>query len=133
MACEKIAKAYRLRDAETFTEDDLYSHVVFSKFILGFLKARQLRERYRSRDAKRRHIERYARGLAVGIERLAPAVNRDRTPENAEYPWVSGGVVFVPIRHRYAVSRGLAELAGQEFLKLIEIAIENYQSITLAG
>ncbi len=133
MACEKIAKAYRLRDTESFTEDDLYSHVVFSKFILGFLKARQLKERFRSRDAKRRHIERYARGLAASIERLAPAVDRDRTPENAEYPWVSGGAVFVPARHGFAVSRGLAERAGQEFLKLIETAIGDYETIRLTG
>jgi hypothetical protein len=133
MACEKIAKAYRLRDTESFTEDDLYSHVVFSKFILGFLKARQLKERNRSRDAKRRHIERFARGLAAGIEKLAPAVDREQMPENAEYPWVNGRVVSVPARHRYAVSGELAEPAGQDFLKLIGIAIEDYQSITLAG
>ena len=133
MACEKIAKAYRLRDTASFTEDDLYSHVVFSKFILGFLKARWLRERYRSRDAKRRHMERYARGLAVGIERLAPAVDREQTPENAEYPWLNNGVVSIPVRHRYALSEELAESAGQDFLKLLEIAIEDYETIRLTG
>ncbi len=133
MACEKIAKAYRLRDTESFAEDDLYSHVVFSKFILGFLKARHLREYYHSREAKRRHIERYARGLAVGVERLAPAVDRERTPENAEYPWVSGEAVSTPARHRYALSGELAEPAGQDFLKLLEVAIEDYGTIRLTG
>lgn len=86
MACEKIAKAYRLRDTVTFTENDLYSHVAFSGFILNFLKSQQLVARYRNYDAKRRHMERYAKGLAKNIEKLAPAVDSDRTPENSEYP-----------------------------------------------
>lgn len=133
MACEKIAKAYRLRDTYSFTEDDLYSHVVFSKFILGFLKAQQLKERYRSYEARRRHIERYAREVAAGVEKLAPAVDRTRTPANVKYPWVSGRTVFVPTRHHYAVATHLAEPAGRDFLKLIEIAIEEFQRITLSG
>lgn len=133
MACEKIAKAYRLRDTPSFTESDLYSHAAFSKFILAFLKAPQLRGRYGSRDAKRRHIERYARGLAAEIEKLAPAVDREQTPANVEYPWMSGETIYIPTRHRYPVSRRLAEPAGQDFLKLIEIAIRDYETIALLG
>lgn len=68
MACEKIAKAYRLRDTKTFTEDDLYSHVVFSKRILDFLRMQQLKERYRGQDAKRRHMECCACGLVASIK-----------------------------------------------------------------
>lgn len=133
MACEKIAKAYRLRDTPSFTEADLYSHVAFSKFIPGFLKAARLRDRYRSQDAKRRHLERYARGLAIRIEKLAPAVDREQTPANVEYPWVSGGSVYAPARHVYSISSQLAEAAGQDFLKLIETAITDYDTITLVG
>ena len=131
MACEKIAKAYRLRDAETFTTNDLYSHVAFSKFILYFLRTQQLKERYRAQEAKRRQMERYARILAIEIEKLAPAVDRDQTPENAEYPWIIGETIFVPCRHRYPVSRLLGEQGGRDILKLIEIAIENYPGATL--
>jgi len=60
-------------------------------------------------------------------------VDRDRTPENTEYPWVSGGAVSVPARQRYTVSKGLAEPAGQDFLKLIETAIGDYETIRLTG
>lgn len=133
MACEKIAKAYRLRDTRSFGEDNLYSHVAFSRFISEFLKAKALRERYRSQDAKRRHMERYARGLAASIERLAPAVDRERTPANTEYPWIDGAAVFVPIEYRFAVSAQLAEPAGRDFLRLIETAINDFQSISLSG
>ncbi len=126
MACEKIAKAYRLSDAETFATNDLYSHVAFSKFILYFLRTQQLKERYRTQDAKRRQMERYARTLALEIEKLAPAVDRDQTPENAEYPWLVGETVFVPCRHRYPISRLLGEQGGRDILNLIEIAIDDY-------
>ncbi len=126
MACEKIAKAYRLREAETFTENDLYSHTAFSKFILFFLKTPRLRSRYRAQDAKRRQIERYARSLAIAIEKLAPAVDRANTPANAEYPWIENNKVFVPIRHQFDAARRLLEPAGQDFLALIEIAITDY-------
>lgn len=126
MACEKIAKAYRLREADTFTENDLYSHTAFSKFILFFLKTPRLRSRYRAQDAKRRQIERYARSLAIAIEKLAPAVDRVNTPENAEYPWIEGGQVLVPIHHQFEIARRLREPAGQDFLVLVEIAIIGY-------
>ncbi len=48
MACEKIAKAYRLRNPVSFSFDDLYSHVVFSKFIIVFLKSTPVKGRYRT-------------------------------------------------------------------------------------
>lgn len=133
MACEKIAKAYRLKDTKTFTTDELYSHIAFSKFILNLLKAQQLVIRYRGRDAKRRHMERYARGLAVSIEKLAPAVDRDLTPENSEYPWVSGRNVYAPVGHHYRLTDELAEPAGQDFLRLILTAIEDFPNIVLSG
>ncbi len=126
MACEKIAKAYRLRQPVSYRLDDLYSHVVFSKFIVGFLKSTPVKRRYRSQEAKRRQIERYARSLATEIEKLAPAVDREQTPSNVEYPWLSGETVFLPCRHRYSVSRHLGEQNGRDFLKLIEFAIEDY-------
>lgn len=133
MACEKIAKAYRLRDLVFFNPDDLYSHVVFSKFITGFLKSTPVKRRYLSQEAKRRQVERYARSLAVEIEKLAPAVDREQTPANVEYPWTAGEAIFVPCRHDYPVSRHLREQGGRDFLKLLEIAIEDYENIRLTG
>ena len=131
MACEKIAKAYRLRDRVSVNLDDLYSHVVFSKFIVIYLKSTPVRHRYRAQEAKRRRMERYAHSLALEIEKLAPAVDRDQTPENAEYPWMVGETIFVPCRHSYPISRLLGEQGGRDILKLIEIAIEDYPGDTL--
>lgn len=133
MACEKIAKAYRLRDTKTFGLDDLYSHTVFSRFIQNFLRVEEVTDRYQAQNAKLRQIERFARSLAAEIEKLAPAVDRDLTPANAEYPWEDGGAVSVPCRHRYAIVPLLAAPGGRDFLKLIETAIMEYDTITLTG
>ncbi len=133
MACEKIAKAYRLRDTQQFTDNQLYSHGVFAKFIVGFLKANGLRERYRSHDAQRRHLERYAQRLAADIDRLAPAIDHERTPANTEYPWTDGENVFVPTQHSFEIAARLAEPDGQYFVKLIGTAIEDYSRIKLTS
>lgn len=133
MACEKIAKAYRLRDTPSFTEEDLYSHVIFSRFISNLLTSPQIKQRYYGKDATRKHIEKYARGLAQSIERLAPAVDWKGTPSNVEYPWVSGLTAVVPTGYRFAVSEQLAKPDGRNFLNLIEIAITDFSSITLSG
>lgn len=133
MACEKIAKAYRIRDLVALGSHDLYSHLAFSMFIVGFLKNPQIKVRYVGRDAQRRQIERYAHVFSVEIEKLAPAVDREQTPANVEYPWTAGAAVFVPCRHAYSVSRHLGEQSGRDFLKLIEIAIEEYKTIRLTG
>lgn len=133
MACEKIAKAYRLRDTVRFSEEDLYSHVVFSGFIQTLLKSPQIKKRFRANDAKRRHLERYARSLAREIEKLAPAVDRGRTPANVEYPWIEEQAVFVPCQFSFANLSMLTEAEGREFLKLIEIAITDYETIRLSG
>lgn len=126
MACEKIAKAYRLRDPISFNPDDLYSHAVFSKFIVGFLKSSTTQNRYQSQNSKRRQMDRYAKSLATEIERLAPAVDRENRPDNAEYPWMTGETIFVPCRHAFPISRLLGEQGGRDILKLFEIAIEDY-------
>ena len=133
MACEKIAKAYRIRDLVALGSHDLYSHLAFSRFIVGFLKNPQIRLRYVGRDAQRRQIERYAHVFAAEIERLAPAVGREQTPANAEYPWASGAAVFVPCRYDYPISRRLRERSGQDFLKLIETAVGDYETVRLTG
>ncbi len=117
----------------SFNPDDLYSHIVFSKFITGFLKSTPVKRRYLSQDSKRRQMERYARSLAVEIEKLAPAVNREQMPANVEYPWTAGAAIFVPCRHDYPVSHRLREQGGRDFLKMLEIAIEDYQDIDLSG
>ena len=133
MACEKIAKAYRVRDLVALGSHDLYSHLAFSRFIVGFLKNPQIRLRYAGRDAKRRQIERDAHVFSAEIEKLAPAVDREQTPANVEYPWAAGATVFVPCRHDYPLSRRLREQSGRDFLKLVETAIGDYETITLTA
>jgi hypothetical protein len=101
MACEKIAKAYRCRDTSADLEDLLKRHVGFAKFMGGFLSSPSIKDAYKGRDAQLREISRFARNLAREIEKLAPAVDRAGTPENAEYPWESGDKIVSPCQYSY--------------------------------
>ncbi len=133
MACEKIAKAYRLRDTPNFPEENLYSHVFFSRFILSLLTSPQIKDRYRSRDAKLKQMVRDGQRLARQIEKLAPAVDREQTPANVEYPWVEGNSVFTPCSYKYGNLSLLTQQNAHEFLRLVTTAIEDFSSIHISG
>lgn len=133
MACEKIAKAYRLRDTPDFPEDGLYSHVIFSRFILNLLKSPQIKRLYKSQNAALKQLERDANCLSREIEKLAPAVDREQTPANVEYPWIQGQLVFTPCVFSFANLSLLRDQNGREFLKLIAMAIKDFSSIALSG
>ena len=132
MACEKIAKAYRLRDTSASLDGVLNSHVAFSKFVEPFLGSAEIKKRYQGRISQLRTITRLAKKLAREIEKLAPAVDRDRSPANAEYPWEEEGRVVVPCSYQYSSLTLLKQPAGRNFVKLIEIAIEEFEEITLS-
>lgn len=133
MACEKIAKAYRLKDTPDFPEESLYSHVIFSKFVLNLLKSPQIKRLYKSQNAALQQLERDAKRLSREIEKLAPAVDRERTPANVEYPWIQGQSVFTPCAFSFASLSLLKDQNGREFLKLITMAIKDFSNITLSG
>lgn len=127
MACEKIAKAYRCRDTAANLEELLKRHVGFAKFIGSFLASPSIKEAYSGRDAQLRQIARIARVLAREIEKLAPAVDRAGSPENAEYPWESGDDVVVPCRYGYPRLSLLTSPGGRTLLKLVSRAIQDFE------
>lgn len=147
----QLARAYALQSQSDFRvyrllmqsaglpESDLpgveecHSHVVFAGFVQNLLKAPEIKSRFRGKDAKRRHLERYARSLAREIEKLAPAVDRGQTPANVEYPWIEGETVSVPCQFSFTSLSKLKDRDGLEFLKLIDIAITDYEKIRLSG
>lgn len=133
MACEKIAKAYRCRDKSADLEDLLKRHVGFAKFISGFLASPGVQEAYRGRGAQLQQLSRVARGLAREIEKLAPAVDRAGTPENAEYPWESGDKVVPPCQYGYPRLSLLTTAGGRTLLKLVDKAIGDFEGFPETG
>lgn len=131
MACEKIAKAYRCRDTTARLEDLLTRHVGFAKFVETFLGSPAIRKAYRGRDAQLQQISRLARTLAREIERLAPAVDRTGSPENAEYPWKSEGKVIPPCQYSFPRLSLLTTAGGRSFLKLVSQAIQEFGLVTV--
>ncbi len=87
MACEKIAKAYRIRDTNAELDGErglLRRHVGFEKFMRALVLSPAIGEAYKGRTAQQRAIAKALMALAREIEKLAPAVARQSAPENAE-------------------------------------------------
>ncbi len=128
MAAEKIAKAYRLRDTQMGLENAMTSHVAFSHFAMLMLMSSSTKTRYQGKDAWLQQTLRRVQGLAREIEKLAPSVDRQQSPANAEYPWAEGESIVTPCRHSYAVMVALQSPNGNDFLRLLQEAINGYFS-----
>jgi hypothetical protein len=132
MACEKLGKAYRLRDARADVDAILTRHVGFAQFINAFLRSPAVLEDYGGQSERHKTVYKTSIALAREIEKLAPAVDRTHSPENAEYPWERGdweggtGQVLVPCKYDYSALSLLDTAGGRAFVKLIERAFRDY-------
>jgi len=119
--------AYRCRDRSVNLEELLKRHVGFSKFLGSFLASPSVKEAYRGRAAQLREVSGFARALAREIEKLAPSVDRAASPENAEYPWESGGEIIPPCSYGYPRLSLLTSPGGRTLLKLVARAIQEFE------
>jgi hypothetical protein len=131
MACEKLAKAYRLRDTTSPVEELVSKHSGFAKFLVPFCIA-VLKDEYRGKDAQLRNIISRARAIAREIEKLAPAIDCLAAPENAEYPWERDGRVTAPCAYGFPSLELLRQPGGRMFLNLVERALGAFESVSLS-
>lgn len=130
MVCEKVAKAYRLRDTTAPVDNIVSRHSGFAKFVAPFFIA-VLKDEYRNREAQLRQLLRQARAIAREIEKLAPAIDRLAAPENAEYPWERDGQVTAPCSYGFPSLDLLRQAGGRAFLNLVERALDDFENVTL--
>ncbi len=92
MAVEKIARAYMLKHAKGDRTRYLESHVVVKEFVQAYAASPEWSRRFRDKSPLWPQVKQ----LAGAIEDLAPAVERQARPSNAEYPWSDGLTLTVP-------------------------------------
>lgn len=131
MACEKIAKAYRFRDTATSEEKLNTEHVAFSQFMGSYLASDHMKKRYRIHAKELPKIMKHARSLARAIEKLAPAVDRERSPANAEYPWQAGDQIVIPCEYNFPDLELLTSPQGRSFLKMVKTAIDDFERLRI--
>ena len=129
MACEKVAKAYRCRDTPANVDELQQHHVGFTRFMRAFLLSPAIARDYEGQAARLREIAKAANQLAKEIERLAPAVDREARPDNAEYPWPQGDHVIVPCDYSFPGLSLLAVSRGRAFLRLISRALDDFEKV----
>jgi len=127
MTCEKIAKAYMFRDTKASGTRLVTSHAVFSKFMGNYIASPAVKAQYQGREAQLRSVGTALRALAREVEKLAPAVDSENSPSNAEYPWESDGKVIIPCLYAYPNLSLLRTPSGFYFLKLIKEAIVDFE------
>jgi hypothetical protein len=130
MACEKLAKAYRLRDTHVRVDGVIRSHAGFEKFVGAFSVT--IKDDFRDKDAQLRVLVSQWRSIAREIEKLAPAADRESTPENAEYPWEQDGRVVVPCEYAFPSLELLLVAGGRNFLKVVQRALDDFEKLTIA-
>ncbi len=126
MACEKLAKAYRLRDTASPVDEIVSHHTGFVKFVGAFLTGIG-KDEYRDKDAQLTAVIKAARAFAREIEKLAPAIDRIASPENAEYPWERGEQIVAPRDYSFPnldLQRGTG---GRAFLNLVQRALDDFE------
>jgi hypothetical protein len=128
MATEKLAKAYRFRDTATDEGSLLTKHVGFQKFLNSFLLSPQMRDEFAGHHAQLAAIRKGLAPIAQAVERLAPAVARQGSPDNAEYPWEVGESVVAPVDHTFDEVRLLRGGHGRTFLNVVTRAFAEFQS-----
>lgn len=128
MACEKIAKAYRLRLKGVDIEGLLVRHIGFDKFMSAYFESPAMKQAYRGKDEARRAVATRCRLLAEQVEKLAPAVDKIASPANAEYPWAEGETVVVPCAYAFPAVSLLRDRSGITFLKIIERVIRDFET-----
>ena len=126
MFCEKLAKAYRLRDTGADLDALITRHTGFAKFIVPYVSI-ALRDDYAGRSQALASVIQDFRRLAGAIEKLAPAVDRETMPENAEYPWERDGRVFTPCTYAFPVTSLLYAAGGRNFLKVLSRAASDFE------
>lgn len=131
MACEKIAKAHLFRDTGTAEKKLRTRHVAFASFVKAFFISPAMRSRYVGKDAQLLGISVRANQIAREIERLAPVVDEEKSPGNAEYPWQSNGGIIVPCQYEFPNLSVLRNDAGINFLKTVKEAIVDFDRLAI--
>lgn len=106
-------------------------HVGFVSFIKAFVLMGPIQQEFEGRGARFKQLNRHWSQLAREIELLAPAVDRQRRPDNSEYPWFAGTSVIVPCEYGFPnlLSLTFRDVRGYKFLKLLSRAIDEYETI----
>lgn len=123
MACEKLCKAHLCGNGTD--PDDLQSSHAFIAGPLPIIVRQQFARLGGKESRSHSQTLRQVRQLAREIELLAPTVtNGNRRPDNCEYPWEIGGLLFVPVEFSFPNLNLLEQRAGRLLLKLIPAAID---------
>jgi hypothetical protein len=119
MAGEKIAKAYQFRYTKRLVVDLLSQHVALKEFVNDYCSSKSMKARYAGREAQLQETRQGLLHLATEVEKLAPAVDREKSPTNAEYPWTNGVDLTVPCEAAYSIMSSFNDSVWRNFVQVL--------------
>ncbi len=122
MACEKLCKASLLKSKAIAIDTVVKSHGFVKKNLSTIL--RQELTYNKDHSAQEQKVQKRFNQFAQEIEVLSPSMDRDRRPDNCEYPWKSGDDIISPLDWQFELSRLLIIPSGTTFLKCLRSAID---------
>lgn len=125
MASEKIAKAHQFRHTYKDIESLLTQHQGLIEFINTYYRSPEMKARFAGREEQLRSMQRDLTAFAAELQKLAPAVDREKSPSNAEYPWSNGVTLTVPCEHTYAMSASFSQDVRRRFVQTLKEASQD--------
>jgi hypothetical protein len=122
---EKLGKAALLKSS-VYKSENIRKHKFFVKYLQQAHKNPNL---CKSLGMKSSQVKEYINSilsLANSIQNLAPGEGNDGA--NAEYPWETGGKVYVPASYKFPEAGQLETVEGRKFLKLVQSILEKFES-----
>ena len=123
MACEKLCKAYLLKSRSAAIDDVIKSHGFVKKHLSMILRQGLSQKKYYNAQIQR--VQKQFNQFAHEIEVLSPAQDRDKRPDNCEYPWKQGSEIKSPLDWPFELSKLLTRKSGTTFLKSLRSAINH--------
>jgi hypothetical protein len=117
MACEKLGKAYRLRNPSADIDAIVTRHVGFAQFVNEFLRSPAIVAEYKGQSARHKAVCKASFARARGLE---------------TYPWERGdwegrtAEVLTPCKYNYPSLSLLDTPGGGTFLKLVKRAFRDF-------
>ena len=131
MSLEKIAKAYRMRDQKVPMEKVLSRHVVIQKLMGALIASRHVQVASGLKAPVLKGLSSQFNQIAREIEKMAPAVDRQKNPVNAEYPWERAGKVVAPCKFDFPNLDLSNSGVWGHFLKIVALAIRDFDRISI--
>lgn len=126
VATEKLGKAALIK-SNVYTPVNVRKHKVFVKYLQQAHKNPKLCKSLGMKPSQVKEYVDSVLSLANSIQNLAPG--EGNYGPNAEYPWETSGMVYVPASYKFIEANQLETVEGRKFIRLVQSILDKFDSV----